>query len=111
MAGGVRKRSGAGRPKGSQNKASIARQAAVAASGLTPLDFMLDVMRNEALDLPIRLDAGKNAAPYVHPKLSAITHSGPGGGPIQSESRSDRDLAMAILDMLRRGQKEPSGAG
>lgn len=103
------KGSGAGRPKGSQNKASIARQAAIAASGLTPLDFMLDVLRNTANELPIRLDAAKNAAPYVHPRLSAITHSGPGGGPIETADRTDSDLAMQVLDLLRRGQKAPEG--
>lgn len=70
------KREGAGRPKGSVNKATAERQAEVAASGLTPLDYMLALMRDEAADEAKRLDAAKAAAPYVHPRLAAVEHSG-----------------------------------
>ena len=34
-----------GRKKGTPNKITAAREANIAASGLTPLDFMLGVMR------------------------------------------------------------------
>lgn len=70
------KREGAGRPPGVANKASIERQEEIAASGLTPLDYMISVMRNLTLDEAKRLDAAKAAAPYVHPRLAAIEHSG-----------------------------------
>ena len=70
------KREGAGRPKGSVNKATAERQAVVAASGLTPLDYMLALMRDEGADEAKRLDAAKAAAPYVHPRLAAVEHSG-----------------------------------
>jgi hypothetical protein len=69
MRGG--KREGAGRPAGAVNKVTAERQAEVAASGLTPLEYMLSVMRNEEADEARRLDAAKAAAQYVHPKLSA----------------------------------------
>lgn len=62
-----------GRRKGVKNKASVAKAKAVAESGLTPLDYLLDVMRNGEDPLQ-RMDAAKAAAPYVHPKLSAIDH-------------------------------------
>ena len=76
-----------GRKKGTPNKATAARQAEIAASGLTPLDFQLDKMRryyqriqeelakpNPNYDL---IDdawmaggiAARDAAPYVHPKM------------------------------------------
>lgn len=61
-----------GRTKGTPNKASIARQAAIAASGLTPLDYMLGVMRNAKNAVDVRLDAAKAAAKYVHPALSSV---------------------------------------
>jgi hypothetical protein len=61
-----------GRRKGSKNKAAAAKAAAVAASGLTPLDFMLQVMRDEKAETALRLDAGKAAAQYVHPKLQPV---------------------------------------
>lgn len=72
-----------GRPKGVPNKASAKREAEVAASGLTPLQYMLGVMRDEEAEDDRRDDMAKAAAPYVHPKLANMQHSGPRGGPIQ----------------------------
>lgn len=74
MRGG--KRQGAGRKRGSPNKASAAREKAVSASGITPLDYMLRVMRNRKTDPYRRDEMAKAAAPYVHPKLSAVDFSG-----------------------------------
>ncbi len=86
------KRPGAGRKKGAPNKKTAQLQREVAESGITPLDFMLDVMRKEPGDdleskdylaaCVLRFEAAKAAAPYIHPKLASIEHSGPAGGPI-----------------------------
>jgi hypothetical protein len=38
------------------------------AAGMTPLDFMLAIMRDVTLPPPVRLDAAKAAAPNIHPK-------------------------------------------
>lgn len=75
-------RPGAGRKKGTPNKKTKELIAAVEATGITPLDYMLAVMRDEAKDLPTRMDAAKSAAPYVHAKLASIEHAGPNGGAI-----------------------------
>ena len=72
-----------GRQKGSVNKATAAKVAEVAASGLTPLDYLLGVMRDVAGEPGQRIDAAKAAAPYVHPKLSTVEVSGKDGGPVQ----------------------------
>lgn len=69
MRGG--KRPNAGRKPGVPNKASIERQAKVAASGDTPLDYMLRVMRDETQPPDRRDDMAKAAAPYVHPRLAS----------------------------------------
>lgn len=45
----------------------------VAASGMTPLDYLLSVMRDEAQPSAARLDAAKAAAPFVHPRRNAVT--------------------------------------
>ena len=79
------KRSGAGRPRGAPNKANAERQAAIAASGLTPLDYMLAVLRDESAEPNTRMEAAKSAAPYVHPKLASIEHGGKDDSPIQIE--------------------------
>ena len=76
-------RPGAGRKRGTPNKASAARQAKVAATGITPLDYMLKVMRNNKADPGRRDEMAKAAAPYVHPKLASMQHTGRDGGPIQ----------------------------
>lgn len=67
---------GKGRPKGSKNKASAKKAAEIAASGQTPLDYMIGVMRDKEAGEALRLDAAKSAAPYVHPRLAAVEHSG-----------------------------------
>ena len=44
---------------------------------------MLQVMRDPLVDVDRRDDMAKAAAPYVHPKLAAIEHTGDGGGPVR----------------------------
>jgi hypothetical protein len=74
-----------GRPKGAKNKATAKREQEIAQSGLTPMDFLLTVMRDDNKDLDTRIEAAKAVAPYVHPKLSSVdaTVSGKDGGPIE----------------------------
>lgn len=71
-----------GRQKGTPNRATAEKAAEVAASGLSPLDFLLQLMRDEKQPLAMRADAAKNAAPYVHPRLAAVEHSGEVAVPI-----------------------------
>ena len=75
-------RPGAGRKRGSPNKATQARQAAVAASGLTPLDYMLKVMRDPKADTARRDSMATASAPYVHPRLQAVQVSGDPSNPV-----------------------------
>jgi hypothetical protein len=86
-----------GRQKGTPNKASAAREAAIRKSGLTPLDYMLKLMRNRKLDQDTRLEAAKAAAPYVHPKLNSVEFTGPNGGPVQVE-----EVRRTIVDPRQR---------
>jgi len=95
-----------GRKRGTPNKATAAKAAAIAASGLTPLDFAIATMRRYAAKAEtweqmaddetatpseraeaartareytqFAMDAAKTAAPYVHPKLTAIAPPEPG---------------------------------
>lgn len=76
-----------GRKKGTPNRTSAAREQAIADSGLTPLDYMLQVMRDVGADDARRLDAAKAAAPFVHPKLSSVEMAGPNGGPVETITR------------------------
>jgi hypothetical protein len=75
-------RPGAGRPKGVSPKKTQALRDAVAKGGITPLDYLLSVMRNKKGDPEMRLDAAKAAAQYVHPKLAAVELSGDRNAPV-----------------------------
>ena len=79
-----------GRKNGTPNRASAARQAEVAASGITPLDYMLKVLRDENADPHQRFEAAKSAAPYVHPKLANIQHGNDPNNPLNSGTDADR---------------------
>lgn len=65
-----------GRKAGVPNRASAARERELAASGLTPLQFLTSVMRDDTRDIEIRIDAAKGVAPYVHPKLAQTQITG-----------------------------------
>jgi hypothetical protein len=65
-----------GRQKGTPNRATAARQAEIAASGETPLDYTLRVMRDETADPSRRDEMARAVAPYVHPKLAAVEQTG-----------------------------------
>lgn len=95
-------RQGAGRKDGAKTRktSEIAKKAAE--QGLTPLEYMLEVMRSpmppELLDLKregkldieivnrlvswhsMRFEAAKSAAPYMHPRLQTTTVKGEGEG-------------------------------
>lgn len=99
-------RPGAGRKTGSLTKRTREIAQAVASQGITPLEVMMKVMHqlyeeagnvseddlgdktlaNEARIKLLNMAAtvGRHAAPYVHPRLSAIEHTGKDGVPLQS---------------------------
>jgi hypothetical protein len=68
-----------GRQKGTPNRATAARAAEIAASGLTPLQFMLQVLRDTKRTHAERYKAAVDAAPYVHPKFASVAHTDPEG--------------------------------
>lgn len=71
--GGPRK--GAGRKKGSLTKKTREVAEKAAASGVTPLEVMLEAMNSfrESGDLDKAASFAKDAAPYMHARLSSIT--------------------------------------
>lgn len=89
-----------GRKKGVPNKASAARAAEIAATGETPAEYMLRVMRDRTVEHDRRDKMAVAAAPYVHPKLAAIEHTGKDGGPIETIDLSDTEAARRIAFTL-----------
>jgi hypothetical protein len=71
-------RAGAGRKKGVANQKTRAIAEAAVLTGTTPLEVMLAAMEHFRAAGEIEKAAGiaKDAAPYVHPRLASIEHSG-----------------------------------
>ena len=80
------KRTGAGRKKGEPNKRTAEAQAKAEETGITPLEYMLSVMRNSS-DERMRMSAAQAAAPYVHAKLSSVEVTGKDGKPLETVTR------------------------
>lgn len=83
-------RQGSGRKKGSVSKVTaLRRQAtkelvdAVKDEGETPLEYMLRVMRTSNDDKRRDMMAVA-AAPFMHPKLAAVEHSGDQDSPVKN---------------------------
>jgi hypothetical protein len=93
-----------GRQKGVRNKATAKKEQEIAASGLTPLEYMLEIMRNELQEDAARLDAAKAAAPYVHPKLATIDIGNKDDKPFEIAEINKLDLARRIAATLAAGQ-------
>jgi hypothetical protein len=99
-----------GRKKGTPNKVTAKREAEIAASGLTPLDYMLSIMRSEhphgvSPDViqareELRFEAAKAAAPYVHPRLQSTTLAGDPEKPLKFDSMSELEAARRLAFLM-----------
>lgn len=87
------KRQGAGRKKGSANKLHDAARAQAAAEGITPLAYLLGLLRDEEQPQEIRTDAAKAAAPYLHAKLANVEAKLSGSIEVRA-SKEQRDAAV-----------------
>ncbi len=83
-------RAGAGKPKGSKSKKTIALDEVSALQAksdyVSPVKFLLDVMKDNKQDVDIRVEAAKAAAPYTNKKKPADIHvAGADGLPLSVE--------------------------
>jgi len=92
-------RPGAGKPKGSTNKALREAREKAAAGGLLPLDYLLQVMRNADVEEARHIDAAKAAAPYIHPRLATTVIEGNSDKPLHNVVNIYTNLPGAINDL------------
>jgi hypothetical protein len=92
MRGG--KRNGAGRKKGAKTQ----RTRKTKTVGIMPLDVMLEAMRQSYEDGETAAAAAyaKDAAPYCHPKLAAITHKGDAEHPMSIQEVGIKDKQKVL---------------
>jgi hypothetical protein len=95
-------RPGAGRPKGARNKKTVELQRCVEATGKTPLDVMLDAMREAYRKGGATAAApfAKEAAPYVHAKLSSVTAGNKDDLPFRVDMNVS-DARARVLEKLK----------
>lgn len=104
MPGHGGKRPGAGRKPSALTRKTREIAEKQVENGITPLEYMLGVMRDETADAGARFEAAKAAAPYVHPRLATVAHTGNDGGPVQvvdpialaKLSKEERDALRGI---------------
>jgi hypothetical protein len=96
-----------GRQRGTPNKKTALQNAAIAAAAanpnLSPLDFLLNLMRDETTPADHRLQIAQTAAPYLHDK--------PGRGEASRKHKStDRMAVVSFNGSIRLKARAKSGA-
>ena len=89
-----------GRPIGAKNKRIEALTEVIETGGLTPLEYMLVEMRNLKNDKQTRLQAARDAAPYIHPRLSSVVHKGDAANPLVSRDMTVVEFEEAARKLL-----------
>ncbi len=74
-----------GRQKGTPNRRTRETMDAAKRTGVTPLDYMLQMLADESASKEDRMWAAEKAAPYVHPKLASVEHGVKDGAPLTFE--------------------------
>lgn len=100
------KRMGAGRPIGAVQRVTREARAKATAAGVTPLDYMLCVMRDSGADEKRRDTMAQAAAPYIHPKLASIEHSNDPENPMPGVSLGAIELARELAFLLRQASEK-----
>ena len=116
MVGRGGSRPGAGRKKGSVTKKTQEIAARAIESGITPLEVIITAMRDETdiqmakakKDREWGKAAGyaRDAAPYCHPRLSAVAHTGADDNAIETEPVSMLELARRTAFLAVLGHRE-----
>jgi hypothetical protein len=86
-----------GRAKGTKNKATVEREqghaeivAEAKAEGISPLEYMLKIMRDGEADEKRRDAMAVAAANFVHPKLSSV----------EAAVKGDVDVAVTRIEIV-----------
>lgn len=96
-----------GRQKGTKNKHKgvIKRRASKipeALNGQSPLEYMLEVMRDSSAEKGRRDDMARAAAPYMHPRMAAVEMTGKDGAPLFDLQRLTDQELDAIEELVRK---------
>lgn len=62
-------------------------QSKALSGGISPLDYMLQILRDEKQKQEARFAAAKEAAPYCHNRLASVEHTGNAESPLEAIMR------------------------
>lgn len=104
-AGGAR--NGAGRPAGSVNRRSAEVIADALAEGITPLEYMLKIMRDEEADTKRRDWAAEKCAMFLHPRPAPMERTVSVELPDTSDAEGIDRALDAVIAAMGRGEISP----
>lgn len=104
-------REGAGRPAGSVTRRSAEAVAQALAEGITPIEYMLGIMRNADADPKERAWAAEKVAPYVHPRPAPLERTVQIELPDTSTPDGIGHALDAILQAIGKGELPPAEGG
>ncbi|MVS99254.1 hypothetical protein [Devosia marina] len=100
-------RPGAGRPVGSVNRRTAEVIAEAMGAGKTPLEFLLETMRDEELDHKDRAWAAEKAAPFMHPRPAPMERTVSLDLPDTSTVEGIDKALDAIIAAMGKGELSP----
>jgi hypothetical protein len=107
-----------GRQRGTPNKKTALIDAAITSAAanpnMTPLDFLLGVMRAPNVPADLRIKVAQAAAPFVHSKPASSPPSDPAlsaklidaAGNVAIEPAAARDPLLDAIEALRREERD-----
>jgi hypothetical protein len=95
------RRAGSGRKKGSTIKKTQIIAAEARDAGITPLDYMLQIVRSSDADQARRDQMAVSSAPFCHPRLNAVASLD------ASDTGGSSRLELTIVAVPRGGQYDP----
>ena len=100
------RRTGAGRKPGAIATKSREVASRAMSEGITPLEYMLQVLRSDKSNNLEKMDAAKAAAPYIHARLNAVDMT----AKVQQDERTITDAELlAIAASSRQNTAEEEG--
>jgi len=98
------RRAGSGRKPGTATRVSREVADRIAGEGLSPLELIVSLMRKYHAEgkFALALDAAVKAAPYLHPRLAAVSVS-------TNDDDLDREIERELARLAGRGEAPAAG--
>ena len=103
-------RAGAGRKPGTPNRRTVEVLEGALAMGQTPVEYMLDILRDETADAADRRWAAEKAAPYIHPRPAPLQRTITIDLPDLANATNLAAATLAIVKATANGQISPAEA-